>query len=71
VEREGRLAGPNLDLAQRAAAAAPFPLHASGGIAGPGDLRELSARGVAAAVLGMALYTGALDARATAKEFAS
>jgi len=71
VDREGRMAGPDLDLAERAAAAVPFPLHAAGGIAGPGDLRALRDRGVAAAVLGMALYTGALDARDTAKEFAS
>jgi phosphoribosylformimino-5-aminoimidazole carboxamide ribotide isomerase len=69
VEREGRLAGPDLELAERAAAAAPFPLHASGGIASPGDLRALRDRGVSAAVLGMALYTGALDAGAIAKEF--
>lgn len=69
VEREGRMQGPDLDLSERMAAAAPFPLIASGGIAAPGDLRALSARGVAAAVLGMALYTGALDPRATAEEF--
>jgi phosphoribosylformimino-5-aminoimidazole carboxamide ribotide isomerase len=71
VEREGRLAGPALDLAERAAKAAAFPLHASGGIASPDDLRALASRGVAAAVLGMALYTGALDARAVAEEFAA
>ena len=44
---------------------------ASGGIANVGDLRELAERGIAAAVIGMALYTGALDARAVAEEFAS
>jgi len=70
VEREGRLAGPNLELAERAAQAAACPLHASGGITSAEDLRALGARGVAAAVLGMALYTGVLDARAVAEEFA-
>ncbi len=70
VEREGRLAGPDLELAQRAAQAAACPLHASGGIASAEDLRALASRGVAAAVLGMALYTGVLDARAIAEEFA-
>jgi len=70
VEREGRLAGPNLELSERAARAAACPLHASGGIASAEDLRALEHRGVAAAVLGMALYTGALDARAVAEEFA-
>ncbi len=70
VEREGRLAGPALELTERAARAAACPLIASGGIASAEDLRALESRGVAAAVLGMALYTGALDARAVAEEFA-
>ncbi len=70
VEREGLMRGPDLDLSGRAAAAVPFPVQASGGIAGPDDLRALAGRGLHAAVLGMALYTGALDARATAEEFA-
>jgi phosphoribosylformimino-5-aminoimidazole carboxamide ribotide isomerase len=33
------------------------------------DLRNLEERGVAGAVVGMALYTGALDARLVAEEF--
>jgi phosphoribosylformimino-5-aminoimidazole carboxamide ribotide isomerase len=70
VEREGRMLGPDLELSGLAAASVPFPLYASGGIGSPGDLRALRDRGVAAAVLGMALYTGALDARAIAREFA-
>ena len=70
VEREGRMQGPNLELTERAAKSVPFSLYASGGIAAPADLRALQGLGVAAAVLGMALYTGALDARAIAKEFA-
>jgi phosphoribosylformimino-5-aminoimidazole carboxamide ribotide isomerase len=70
VEREGRMEGPDLELSARAVEAVPFPVHASGGIATPDDLRALASRGIAAAVLGMALYTGALDARAIAEEFA-
>jgi phosphoribosylformimino-5-aminoimidazole carboxamide ribotide isomerase len=42
---------------------------ASGGIASMDDLRALEDRGLAGAVLGMALYTGALDARVVAEEF--
>jgi phosphoribosylformimino-5-aminoimidazole carboxamide ribotide isomerase len=71
IEREGRMQGPDFELAARAAAAVPFPVQASGGIASAEDLRALASRGVAAAVLGMALYTGALDPRATAEEFAA
>jgi phosphoribosylformimino-5-aminoimidazole carboxamide ribotide isomerase len=33
------------------------------------DLRALARAGIRAAILGMALYTGALDPRAVAEEF--
>ena len=69
VDVEGRLSGPDLALVDRVQRRATLPLIASGGIASVQDLRQLRARGVWAAVVGMALYTGALDARATAEEF--
>lgn len=69
VANEGRLAGPDLDTTSAVAAACSLPVTASGGIASPEDLRALAAHGARAAVLGMALYTGALDARAVAGEF--
>src|SRR3712207_8920065 len=50
-------------LMEDAASASHFPIYASGGIATLNDLRALADRGVAAAVVGMALYTGAVDAR--------
>jgi phosphoribosylformimino-5-aminoimidazole carboxamide ribotide isomerase len=71
VHREGRLEGPDLDLLERVAARAAVPVQAAGGITTAGDLRALERRGVAAAIIGMALYTGALDGRATAEEFAT
>jgi phosphoribosylformimino-5-aminoimidazole carboxamide ribotide isomerase len=40
---------------------------ASGGIAGADDLAALARTGVAGAIVGMALYTGALDAAAIAE----
>jgi phosphoribosylformimino-5-aminoimidazole carboxamide ribotide isomerase len=43
---------------------------ASGGIGSMADLRAVARAGAAATVIGMALYVGALDARAVAKEFA-
>jgi phosphoribosylformimino-5-aminoimidazole carboxamide ribotide isomerase len=46
-----------------------LPLTASGGIASEADLRNLDERGAAGAVIGMALYTGAMDARVIAREF--
>jgi phosphoribosylformimino-5-aminoimidazole carboxamide ribotide isomerase len=63
VGREGRMQGA--DVAGFAALAGPGRrVIASGGITRMDDLRALSAAGMAGAVLGMALYTGALDAAA-------
>ncbi len=69
VSREGRMAGADADRFAALAAATRHPLVASGGIRDVHDLRALARAGIAGAVLGMALYTGALDARATAREF--
>jgi phosphoribosylformimino-5-aminoimidazole carboxamide ribotide isomerase len=69
VGREGRMAGADAPAFGRLAAASPHPLLASGGVAGAADLAALAAAGVAGAVLGMALYTGALDPHATASGY--
>jgi phosphoribosylformimino-5-aminoimidazole carboxamide ribotide isomerase len=69
VHREGQLAGTDLFLMEDVAEASVHPVLASGGITTMADLRALADGGVAGAVLGMALYTGALDARVVADEF--
>jgi len=69
VHREGRMQGADLFLMEDVVDAASFPVFASGGIASTADLRALDDRGVAAAIIGMALYTGALDPWQTAEEF--
>jgi phosphoribosylformimino-5-aminoimidazole carboxamide ribotide isomerase len=69
VHREGQLRGADLPLMEDVAEAAAFPVYAAGGIAHLGDVRALADRGVAAAIIGMALYTGAIDPRAAAAEF--
>jgi phosphoribosylformimino-5-aminoimidazole carboxamide ribotide isomerase len=71
VHREGQLAGTDLPLMAEVAQRSRHPLQASGGITTLSDLRALSQARVSAAVLGMALYTGALDGRAVASEFSS
>jgi phosphoribosylformimino-5-aminoimidazole carboxamide ribotide isomerase len=48
---------------------AEFPLYASGGLGHITHLRALADRGVAAAIIGMALYSGAMDPRVVADEF--
>ena len=69
VHKEGRLAGTDLPLMEDVAEASRHPVIASGGITRVADLRALADRGVAAAVIGMALYTGTLDPRLVAEEF--
>ncbi len=71
VHKEGQMAGTDVALMAQVARACCHPVQASGGIASAGELRALAEVGVAGAVLGMALYTGALDGRAIAREFSS
>lgn len=69
VHREGQMQGTDLPLMEDVAEASPWPVFASGGVTSIEDMRALEHRGLAGAVLGMALYTGVLDARRLAEEF--
>ncbi|HET6980904.1 MAG TPA: 1-(5-phosphoribosyl)-5-[(5-phosphoribosylamino)methylideneamino] imidazole-4-carboxamide isomerase [Myxococcaceae bacterium] len=69
VHVEGLEGGTDLGLMSELVETTSHPLHASGGIASMDELRKLSSAGVAVAILGMALYTGKIDAKAIAKEF--
>lgn len=65
VRRDGTGRGPNLEATAALAAATPLPVIASGGIGGVNDLVRLAAiPNVVGAVVGRALYTGAVDLRA-------
>jgi phosphoribosylformimino-5-aminoimidazole carboxamide ribotide isomerase len=62
VRRDGTGRGPNLEATAALAASAPVPVIASGGIASVDDLVRLAAiPNVAGAIVGRALYTGAVD----------
>jgi phosphoribosylformimino-5-aminoimidazole carboxamide ribotide isomerase len=62
VGRDGTGQGPNLEDTGRLARTAGLPVIASGGVASVEDLRRLAAiPGVVGAVVGRALYTGAID----------
>jgi phosphoribosylformimino-5-aminoimidazole carboxamide ribotide isomerase len=61
VDRDGLLAGANIDATAALAAALPIPVIASGGIAGLEDLDQLKAAGAAGAIIGRALYDGRID----------
>ena len=69
VHREGQMQGTDLALMEDVAELAHVPVYASGGVSTVHDLRALADRGVYGAVIGMALYTGALDGRSVAEEF--
>ena len=70
LHAEGQMRRSDLSLMEDVAEAAAVPVIASGGISSVEELRALDHRGVAGAVIGVALYTGELDARALAQEFA-
>ena len=62
VRRDGTMRGPDWELLSRVRRLAPRAhIQAAGGIAGMDDLRRLSAAGMDGAVVGRALYEGAVD----------
>jgi phosphoribosylformimino-5-aminoimidazole carboxamide ribotide isomerase len=64
VRRDGTGRGPNLETTAALAAGAGVPVIASGGVAGLEDLLRLAAiPNVVGAIVGRALYTGAVDLR--------
>jgi phosphoribosylformimino-5-aminoimidazole carboxamide ribotide isomerase len=69
VHREGQMQGVDLPLMEDVAEASHVPVIASGGVASVRDLRALAHREIAGVVIGMGLYTGALDPWEVAGEF--
>jgi phosphoribosylformimino-5-aminoimidazole carboxamide ribotide isomerase len=61
VSREGQMLGVDTELFADLATISEHPLIAAGGIRDTADLRKLADAGAAGAVLGMALYQGAID----------
>ena len=63
ITRDGMLKGPNLEATAALAAAITLPVILSGGIASEEDVRRTVAyadRGITGAIIGRALYTGAV-----------
>ena len=71
VEREGRLHGPDVKLMEEITARSTIPLQAAGGVRDVRDLRALSDAGAAATIIGMALYTGALNPQTIIQEMSA
>lgn len=66
IERDGMLAGPNLELAEELAERSGAQVIVSGGVGGMADLRAIAAaveagRGVVGAIVGKALYEGKVE----------
>jgi phosphoribosylformimino-5-aminoimidazole carboxamide ribotide isomerase len=61
--------GIDLDLVAQVLDASPHAVWISGGITTMDDLAALEDLGTHGVVLGMALYTGTLDARAVAERY--
>jgi phosphoribosylformimino-5-aminoimidazole carboxamide ribotide isomerase len=64
IARDGTLEGPNLEATAALAEAVSIPVIASGGVGSEADVTAVAAlapRGVAGAIVGRALSTGALD----------
>jgi phosphoribosylformimino-5-aminoimidazole carboxamide ribotide isomerase len=66
VGRDGLLGGPNFDAISQIVEhtsnlPSPMAVIASGGVSSIQDLQQLSSMGVEGAIVGKALYTGALD----------
>ena len=70
VHRENAMNGTDLPLMEDVTDTADVPVFASGGLGSLNDLRALADRGVSAAIIGMALYSGVMDPWAVADEFA-
>jgi phosphoribosylformimino-5-aminoimidazole carboxamide ribotide isomerase len=69
VHVEGQLQGIDLPLFETSVAASPVPVIASGGVTSLEDLRHLSQARVAAAVIGMAIYTERIPLASLSTEF--
>ncbi|HEX8245789.1 MAG TPA: 1-(5-phosphoribosyl)-5-[(5-phosphoribosylamino)methylideneamino]imidazole-4-carboxamide isomerase [Longimicrobium sp.] len=66
IERDGMLAGPNLDLSAALAAESGADVIVSGGMSGMGDVDAVAAAardrgGIAGAIVGKAIYEGRID----------
>ena len=70
ISRDGMLTGPNVEATARLAEETGMAVIASGGMSSLDDLRRLSRfPGIEGAIIGRALYTGAIDLAAAVREF--
>ncbi|MDR1913795.1 MAG: 1-(5-phosphoribosyl)-5-[(5-phosphoribosylamino)methylideneamino]imidazole-4-carboxamide isomerase [Clostridiales bacterium] len=61
ISKDGMLLGPNIDETKRVIDKTGLDIIASGGVSNLRDLKEIKAIGAAGAIIGKALYIGAID----------
>ena len=61
ISRDGMMQGANIGATRRMAESLDIPIIASGGISTMDDIASLASLGIEGAILGKALYTGALS----------
>ena len=61
ISRDGTLSEPNFEAVAELVASTKLPIIASGGISSIAHLKKLKGLGVEGAIVGRALYTGAVD----------
>ncbi|MDR3231976.1 MAG: 1-(5-phosphoribosyl)-5-[(5-phosphoribosylamino)methylideneamino]imidazole-4-carboxamide isomerase [Synergistaceae bacterium] len=69
IAKDGMMAGPNVSATKDLVALGGIDVIASGGVASLSDLRELEKIGVRGAIIGRALYDGAIDLKQALKIF--
>lgn len=67
VQLEGRMQGPDVAMLEQVRSGTRHAVYASGGIGSVSDLERLEGIGMDATIVGMALYTGAIEAAAAAR----
>ena len=68
IDTDGTLSGPSFERLEALQKAVSCSITASGGVSSNGDLRQLQARGLYAAIVGKAWYAGAVDLAQAVRE---
>ncbi|HEX4611514.1 MAG TPA: 1-(5-phosphoribosyl)-5-[(5-phosphoribosylamino)methylideneamino]imidazole-4-carboxamide isomerase [Urbifossiella sp.] len=68
IATDGMMAGPNFAALAEMTAAVGLPVIASGGVSSADDVIRLAAAGLPGAIIGRALYEGAIDLSAVLKQ---
>lgn len=69
IAKDGMMQGPNIEETAKLVEATGLDIIASGGVSSMEDLERLEAIGVHGAIIGKALYIGAIDLKEAAKRF--